>query len=155
MGNRGLLLRLGLGTASRLRGINHRLIGALGGRTVGVRMVVWRRGQVCLIRQSYGDRRAWMVPGGAVDWRETPMAAAMRETAEEVGISDLTGVRLIEAYRHRLNWGEDVVIVYAAETEAEAHCASPEIAEVTWADPAALPGATTERTRHLVAASMV
>ncbi|MEM0921982.1 MAG: NUDIX domain-containing protein [Pseudomonadota bacterium] len=144
------LYRFGFRLFGLWRAINHRLIGVLGGRTLGVRMVVLRAGQVCLIRHSYGDRRAWMLPGGAVDWREAPEAAAVRETAEEVGISELTRLRIVDAFRHRLNWGEDIVIVYAADTAQDAVCNSLEIAEVVWAEPNALPPDTTERTRRAI-----
>ncbi len=39
-----------------------------------------------LLRSSY--RREWNFPGGGVRAGETPMQAAMRELAEEIGITD-------------------------------------------------------------------
>ena len=149
----GFAYRLAFAAFGIWRAVNHRLIGILGGRTLGVRMVVTRNGAVCLIRHSYGDRCAWMLPGGAVDWREPPEIAAARETAEEVGITDLRHIRIVDAYRHRLNWGEDIVIVYAAETEEEGMANSAEIAEIRWADPDQLPEATTARTRRAIQAA--
>ena len=49
-------------------------------------------GEVLFVQQNYGTH-AWGTPGGVVEPGETPMAAALRETAEEVGLeARLTGV---------------------------------------------------------------
>lgn len=52
----------------------------------GVKCVLTDREQVLLVRHSYGNRR-WDLPGGAVKRGETPLAAAQREIAEELGVS--------------------------------------------------------------------
>ncbi len=137
-----------------VRAARRTAIGLLGGRTFGVRMLVERDGHFCLIRHTYGDRTAWMPPGGAVDWREEPEAAAIRETAEEVGITDLSDVRIVHAYRHKLDWGDDVVIVYAARTTQEFAHVSIEIADIIWASPSDLPPDTSARTRASIAAAL-
>ena len=41
-------------------------------------------GQILLIRHSYGSG-SWMLPGGGIGRREAPLAAAIRELAEETG----------------------------------------------------------------------
>ncbi|MEM1346708.1 MAG: NUDIX domain-containing protein [Pseudomonadota bacterium] len=143
--------RLYYATLLGLRHIRNRLIAFLGGKTVGARMLVVRAGQVCLIRHTYGDTTAWMLPGGAVDWRETPEEAAVRETWEEAGIATLTDVRTLWSYRHTLAGGDDIVVVCAAATQEDCHANSPEIAEAIWADPDALPETATERTRIAIA----
>ena len=43
-------------------------------------------GRVLLMRQTYGDRQRWWLPGGFVGRSETPEAAAARECAEELGV---------------------------------------------------------------------
>lgn len=44
------------------------------------------RGHLLLIRHSYGSG-SWMLPGGGIARGEDPLAAALRELAEEVGLS--------------------------------------------------------------------
>jgi len=51
----------------------------------GVRVLVLNaRGEVLLIRHSYGSGR-WMHPGGGLGRREDPVAGAVREAREETG----------------------------------------------------------------------
>lgn len=57
-------------------------------------VVLRRHGQVLLVH-SRSDRR-WQLPGGRIEWGETPWAAARRECGEESGLTPrlvrLTGV---------------------------------------------------------------
>ena len=56
-------------------------------RMRGVKCVITRGDEVLLIRHTYGDRGAWELPGGSIKRGEAPLAAARRETFEEVGLS--------------------------------------------------------------------
>lgn len=52
----------------------------------GSRVLVFDgRGHLLLIRHSYGSG-SWMLPGGGIARREDPLAAALRELAEETGL---------------------------------------------------------------------
>lgn len=54
-------------------------------RVTGAVVLVRVGGELLLVRSSY---RAWYtVPGGRVGWGEDPLAAALRELAEEVGLA--------------------------------------------------------------------
>ena len=54
-------------------------------RLVGCRVLAFDgAGCLLLVRHSYGSRR-WMLPGGGVAAKESPLAAALRELAEETG----------------------------------------------------------------------
>jgi 8-oxo-dGTP pyrophosphatase MutT (NUDIX family) len=55
-------------------------------RIYGVQCVISRDEEVLLVRHSYGDRRRWELPGGAVKRNEQPREAAVREVREELGI---------------------------------------------------------------------
>ena len=57
-----------------------------GTRIHGVQCVISRDDEVLLVRHSYGDRRRWELPGGAVKRNEQPREAAVREMREELGI---------------------------------------------------------------------
>lgn len=148
--NRGL--RRFYPLAAGLISIKRFLLGMFGGRTFGVRMLVLRNGQICLIRHSYGNRSRWMAPGGGVDWSEQPEHAAIRETAEEVGITDLRDVRIVHAYVHQIGRVDDIVVVYAGHTEQDFAYVSNEIEEIGWFSPDSLPETTTDGTRHALAA---
>ena len=70
-------------------------------------------GQVLLVRQNYGTH-AWGAPGGVVEVGETPMRAAVRETAEEVGLEvELTGVIGLYLLRGG-GWPDILAHVFAA-----------------------------------------
>jgi 8-oxo-dGTP pyrophosphatase MutT (NUDIX family) len=55
----------------------------------GVQCVIARGDEVLLVRHSYGDRRRWELPGGAIKRGEQPHDAAVREVREELGIDVL------------------------------------------------------------------
>ena len=78
------LHRLGLRAAHAVRKRWWRLARI---RLQGSRVLAFdARGQVLLIRHSYGSGN-WMLPGGGIARGEQPMAAALRELAEEVGLT--------------------------------------------------------------------
>jgi 8-oxo-dGTP pyrophosphatase MutT (NUDIX family) len=61
--------------------------GLLRPHTRGVKCVVRDGGDVLFVRHSYGDRRAWELPGGAIKRGEAPREAAAREAREELGLA--------------------------------------------------------------------
>ena len=78
------LHRLGLRAAHALRKRWWRLAQV---RLQGSRVLAFdARGQLLLIRHSYGSG-TWMLPGGGIARREDPLDAALRELAEEVGLT--------------------------------------------------------------------
>lgn len=55
----------------------------------GVKCVITHRGEVLLVRHTYGRRKVWYLPGGGVHRGEPPLRAAAREMEEELGLRDL------------------------------------------------------------------
>ena len=56
-------------------------------RVGGVKCVVRdERGRALFVRHTYGDRRAWELPGGGLKAGESPRAAVRREAFEELGV---------------------------------------------------------------------
>ncbi|MCC6926156.1 NUDIX domain-containing protein [Novosphingobium sp.] len=78
------LHRLGLRLAHAVRRRWWRLAQV---RLQGCRVLAFdAEGRVLLIRHSYGSGN-WMLPGGGLGRREDPLAAALRELAEETGLA--------------------------------------------------------------------
>ena len=67
--------------------------------THGARLLVTEpeTDRILLIRQSYGDRDLWMIPGGGYDpGKEDPGDAAVREAYEETGVRVANVQHLLE-----------------------------------------------------------
>lgn len=77
--------------------------------TLGVRVMLIRRGKVLLIRQTYME--GWFMPGGGIKRGETFEQAARREAREEVG-AELAGLSLLGAYSNFTEWKSDHNIVF-------------------------------------------
>lgn len=72
--------------------------------------------QVLLIRRKTGHRGAWAIPGGLVEWDESPQAAAARELAEETGVeADPADLRLAAVTRAQSSSGRisSIITTYA------------------------------------------
>ena len=54
---------------------------------VGVRVLVWKDGEIALIKREgkYGSG-TWAPPGGHIEFGESAIEAAIRETMEEIGV---------------------------------------------------------------------
>jgi len=104
-------------------------------------------GRVLLVRHRY--RPGWHLPGGGVDGGEPPQAAVLRELGEEVGLSGGTA-QFVSLHTRRLGWATNVVALYRVQGQV-VFKPSLEIAEICFADPAALPPGTSDATRRRLA----
>ena len=70
--------------------------------TRGVKCVVREGDEVVFVRHTYGDRRAWELPGGGIRRNEAPREAAAREIREELGVdlADWRPLGTVAARRH-------------------------------------------------------
>jgi 8-oxo-dGTP diphosphatase len=90
-------------------------------------------GEVLLVQQNYGSF-AWVAPGGVVEPGETPMQAAVRETAEETGLevepTGVIGMYLLQGG----GWPDILAHVFTAEllSGTEHIVDAGEIARLEW-----------------------
>lgn len=120
--------------------------------TVGAISVIERPdGHILLVRQAY--RQRWGVPGGLLKRGEDPDVGARREVFEEVGIAiELIGqpAVVVDARPQRVDLVYRARPVRMADV-GEARPSSPEIVEVGWFAPDALPELQFETAEALVA----
>ncbi|HWF74672.1 MAG TPA: NUDIX domain-containing protein [Solirubrobacteraceae bacterium] len=119
----------------------------------GVKCAITRGDEVLLVRHTYGDRRAWDLPGGAIKRGEAPLDAARRETHEELGLSitDWTALGdFFARYEHR----DDTMYCFHAVVDGVSPVADRvEIAEARWFPIVALPQRTGRFVRRILSMS--
>jgi len=108
-------------------------------------IVVNDQGEILMIRRT--DNGNWAVPGGAMDIGESITEAAIRETAEETGITceitGLTGIYTSPKHVIRYTSNEEVrqefSVVFTARAVSGALAPSSESTEPQWISPQAIP----------------
>ena len=97
-------------------------------------------GRLLMVRHTYGDRRAWELPGGAARRSEDAAAAARREAREELGV-DVPDWRMLGEVDGTWTGARlHLDCLEAAWPEGATLDVDPvEIAEAGWFDPGALP----------------
>jgi 8-oxo-dGTP pyrophosphatase MutT (NUDIX family) len=99
--------------------------------TEGVWVAVWCQGQLLLIKNSY--RRFITLPGGGMDGGETPLAAALRELREEVGIeTSPQNLFLFKRYLSQCEYKHDRINLFELEL-VERPVVRIDNREVSWA----------------------
>lgn len=117
-----------------------------GTRIHGVQCVISRDDQVLLVRHSYGDRRRWELPGGAVKRNEQPRDAAVREMREELGI-EVRDWRAVGEVSIRVDRRQGTLCCFATSADGlEPQIDEVEIEELGWFHRDALPA---RRGRHV------
>ncbi|GLH97144.1 NUDIX hydrolase [Phytohabitans aurantiacus] len=100
--------------------------------------VIVRDGHVLMVRRRVKEGQlSWQFPAGQVEPGEDDLAAAVRETREEVGLT----VSAVERLGERVHpaTGRTMVYVACMVVEGTAHVADQdELAEVDWCDRAKL-----------------
>lgn len=118
--------------------------------------VVLRRpdGHILLVKQRHTG--AWALPGGLVQRRELPPAAAARELAEEVGIhlspAELGPSQVVFDPNRRI---VDFVFVHPADEQIARRSDAVEVTRFGWYHPEALPEVTEPTVAMLRAAGVL
>ncbi len=99
-------------------------------RTVGVRILLIREGNILLVKHTY--QPDWYTIGGGVESGETPRQAIERELREEVGVVLNGSPELFSVYYSRNEKRDDYIIFYIGHAGAQELVTSPEIAEQQW-----------------------
>ena len=112
-------------------------------------------GRILMIRRT--DNGNWAVPGGAIDLGESLVAAAVRETAEETGITcEVTGlVGIYSDPKHVVHYTsndevrQEFSVVVTARPIAGEPTPSDETSEVLWMEPDAIDGLKMDRSMRM------
>ena len=123
----------------------------LGWRTRGVKVMLFNpRGELLLVRNSYGKTFLHVLPGGAIGRSETPAEAALREVEEEVGI---LAERLAPLSTHvsRAEGKRDTVYLFEAFTDADPIADGVEVEEARFFALDALPETVSPATLRRIA----
>jgi 8-oxo-dGTP pyrophosphatase MutT (NUDIX family) len=120
-------------------------------RTRGVKVMLFNdAGELLLIRNSYGKRHLFVLPGGGIGRRETPQAAAAREVREEVGLQ----VRDLVPVSVHLSSGEgkrDTIYLFEARADGAPLADGREVEEARFFSLDALPGSVSAATLRRIA----
>ncbi len=107
---------------------------------VGVGVVVWRGGQVLLVKRGRPPRRGeWGLPGGAQDLGETVRETAIREVLEETGLTVRTDrvITVVDSVsrdsKGRIEYHYTLVEIAAEYISGEARAAD-DVDAVRWVD---------------------
>ena len=107
-------------------------------RLTGVKCLVTDGNELLLVRHTYG-RRSWDLPGGTMRKNEPPDAAARREMAEELGLTEVDWepigeLRIVEG------WRRDTLHCFRGEVQApQLHLDRGELLDARWFARAELP----------------
>jgi len=109
---------------------------------VGVGIVVWKGGEVLLVKRGRNPRKGeWSIPGGGQSLGETVFEAAIREVGEETGlVIRPTGIitvvdSILRDAEERPQFHYTLVEINAEWVDGEA-CAADDVDDVRWVMPA-------------------
>jgi 8-oxo-dGTP pyrophosphatase MutT (NUDIX family) len=108
-------------------------------RLPAVKCLLEHRGEVLLVRHTYGNRGAWDLPGGFIGRGEAPRSAAQRELQEELGVA-IDELRDHGALETRVLGRHEHIHFFSATIGSRAIDRNTvELAEVGWFSPQRLP----------------
>jgi ADP-ribose pyrophosphatase YjhB (NUDIX family) len=120
-------------------------------RTTGVKVMLFnRKGELLLIRNGYGARTAYLLPGGGVSRRESPAAAAIREVREELGV-EVRELNAVWTYQTSGEGKRDTIHLFRAIADASPTVDGVEVVEAAFFPMEALPDGVSPATMRRIA----
>jgi 8-oxo-dGTP pyrophosphatase MutT (NUDIX family) len=120
-------------------------------RTRGVKAMVFNgRGELLLVRNSYGHSHLFVLPGGGIKRGEEPAAAAAREVREETGL-EVGALALVGVYLSAAEGKRDSIHLFRGKADGVPRPDGIEVDEAAFFPLDALPAATSAATRRRVA----
>lgn len=120
-------------------------------RTRGVKVMLFSDGgELLLVRNSYGNTEAWVLPGGGIRPWEEPSAAACREVREELGV-EASGLQLIGSYQSSAEGKRDSIHLFTARSCAPVVIDNFEVTEARYFALEALPDSLSPATARRIA----
>jgi ADP-ribose pyrophosphatase YjhB (NUDIX family) len=120
-------------------------------RTRGAKVMVFNpAGELLLIRNGYGDRGLWVLPGGGVGRREAPAVAAAREVREEVRL-EVRQLALVARYESAAEGKRDTVHLFRAVADGAPVADRREVEEARFFPLDALPERVSAATLRRIA----
>ena len=120
-------------------------------RTRGVKAMVFNaRGELLLVRNSYGHSHLFVLPGGGIGRREDPAAAAAREVREETGL-EVGALELVGLYFSAAEGKRDSIHLFRGRADGVPRPDGIEVVEAGFFPLDALPPETSAATLRRVA----
>lgn len=118
--------------------------------TRGVKVMIFNeRGELALVRNSYGDSELFVLPGGGMKRFEEPEAAAAREMREELGVQ-LENLTFRSRHSSSAEGKRDEVYVFEACVNGPLTIDGFEVAEARFVSPNDIPPTTSPATRRRI-----
>lgn len=131
--------------------IRRRLRGWLRIRTRGVKVMLFNNaGELLVVRNSYGNRAQFILPGGGVARTEDPEEAARRELREELSVV-ARNLTLIGTYRSSAEGKRDIIHLFKGTVDGVPSPDGTEIEEARFISLEALPEDVSPATRRRLA----
>jgi len=119
-------------------------------RSRGVKVLLFNaRGEVALIRNTYGNRDQFVLPGGGIRWRESAADAAAREVREELGL-EVANLQLRSLHSSRVDGGRDEIALFEGRASGRLSVDRFEVREARFVLPHDPPGETSPATRRRI-----